>query len=612
MIRQLRQRRLVQIIVSYGAAGWIVLEVFDQFVDRGVLPDLAYYQALVWYVVGLLVAGAVGWYHGEKGDQKVTRPEITLLGLIVVCGLALSGFVWQRTVTRDAGGVASLTGTELEATRVAVLYFSDASQDRSLGYLVDGLTEALIDELADVPSLSVVSRNGSLRFKDSDVPKDSIARFLGAGTIVSGSVEDAGPAVRVSVALNDGISGAEFRRNTFLVPAADVFGVQESLAEEVSRILREWLGEEVRLRRTEQGTRNVQAWALLQRGERARKSGEEFLASGNPEAVARSFEEADSLLAEAGSLDPAWSRPLVIRAEIATRWAQLEARDPPTAAAWVEKGTGLAERALSMDGRNAEAFQARGILSYLAWRLGLATDPAEIESLLAKAQEDLETAVRLDPTLANAWNVLSQVHSQKPDLVEAKLAARRAYEEDAFLRAAENVLWSLYATSYDLEQFQDAVQYCDEGARRFPDNPRFTECELWLLASRALEPDPDRAWWIQEKLDEMAPPRSAAYEHTKGRILVGGVLARSGMLDSAEAVWVGSRAGMDVDPAQELLGLEAVFRLQQGQEEEAMRLIKIYLTTSPEHRAGWRWSAHWWWRDLQDNPEFRQLVGGGG
>ena len=75
--------------------------------------------------------------------------------------------------------------------------------------------------------------------------------------------------------------------------------------------------------------------------------------------------------------------------------------------------------------------------------------------------------------------------------------------------------------------------------------------------------------------------------------------------------WDGSRGNPEIDPARELLGFEAVFRLQDGQEEEAMRLVTTYLTASPEHRTGWRWTSHWWWRDLQDNPQFQQLMGSG-
>jgi tetratricopeptide (TPR) repeat protein len=412
--------------------------------------------------------------------------------------------------------------------------------------------------------------------------------------------------------LTHGESGAEFRRGSFERPSVDLFGIQTDLAQEVARFLREWLGEEIDLRGGRHQTESVAAWTLFQRGERSRKQGEASLLENDLGAFVTAFQTADSLLAEAEREDPAWARPPGLRAHLARRWAQLSAADPIEAAEWVEQGLAHVERTLARDARNAEAFETRGILRYLKWRLSLESDPTAAADLLRAAEDDLNASVRYDPTRANAWNVLSIIHSQKPSLVDAKLTALRAYEEDAYLRAADQVLWRLYSTSYDLEQFPDAVQYCAEGRRRFPDNPQFVECQLWLLASRAEEPDVDRAWALLSQLEESSPPQSWERDGARGRILVGGVLARAGLADSANSVFMSARRGPAIDPSQELLGLEAVFRIQMGDEEEAMELIKGYLTASPEHRAGWRWTSHWWWRQIQDNADFQQLVGSGG
>ena len=60
----------------------------------------------------------------------------------------------------------------------------------------------------------------------------------------------------------------------------------------------------------------------------------------------------------------------------------------------------------------------------------------------------------------------------------------------------------------------------------------------------------------------------------------------------------------------ELVGLEAVIRLQMGQTEETLDLLRTYLIANPQHRKGWQWTGHWWWRPLQNNPEFRSLMEG--
>ena len=219
--------------------------------------------------------------------------------------------------------------------------------------------------------------------------------------------------------------------------------------------------------------------------------------------------------------------------------------------------------------------------------------------------------MRSDPSRADAWNILSIIHAQNDDPVESKIAARRAYEEDAYLRSADEVLWGLYTTSYDLEQFSDAVQYCREGARRFPDEARFVECELWLLASPALDHDVDRAWALYRRYLDLTPENQRAYAAARGGLLVGGVLALAQKTDSADAVFRRYRPDPSVDPARELLTVEAIFRLRMNEQDQALRLIKTYLSARPEHRKGWAQSTHWWWRPLQGNPEFQALVAGG-
>jgi len=134
------------------------------------------------------------------------------------------------------------------------------SRDSSLGYLTDGLTEALIDELAQVRTLDVISRNGVGQYRGARVSRDSIARALAAGTLVEGSVEPVGARgvrLRVTVRLVDGASGAEVRRQGFELPAGEQLAMRDSLAHRAALFLRERLGEEIRLREERAGR---EAW----------------------------------------------------------------------------------------------------------------------------------------------------------------------------------------------------------------------------------------------------------------------------------------------------------------------------------------------------------------
>jgi TolB-like protein len=611
--KELKERRLVQIVASYAVAGWVVLSIFGEVIDRGVLPEILYRVLLVLYFGGMLAAAIAGWYHGEKGHQKVTRPEVALLTLVGVVTLVAAGLTVRRHYrmeeVRLAAGEAGL-----DLRRLAILYFRDVTRGEDLSYLADGITESLIDRLSESQTLEVLSRNASARYRDPGVTLDSIARALSAGTLVDGSVERRGENVRVSFSLYDGASAAEIQRGTVERPAGEIFALQEEVAEEVGTLLGRWLTEEVELRQSRQGTETVVAWTLFQRGERAREEGTDLLQAGDRPAAAEAFREADSLYAEAEQEDGRWPAPLVHRGLLSDQLAQLAVRqDPRQAVSWLKAGTQYADRALQLDARSAEAHLVRARLAYSLWRGGLEPDPRRAEEAFRQAVADLEEAARLDPSLAEAWSLLSLLYSEQADNTEAKLAARRALEADEFLQDADGVYFRLYATSYDLEQFRDATQYCDEGMRRFPRHVLFRECRLWLLAApsaQAPDPDPEEAWDTLERYLELVPSRVRDYYRLRGQILVAGTLGRAELTDSADAVLRRSRATPDMDPEMELMGVEALIRLHMGQEEEALDLLKTYLTLNPQHREGWQWTAHWWWRPLKDNPEFRALVEG--
>jgi len=611
--KELKERRLVQIVVSYAVAGWLVLSIFGEVIDRGVLPEILYRVLLVLYFGGMVAALITGWYHGEKGNQKVTRMEVALLSVVGLLTLGGAGWTVQRHIQMEEVRLAA-GESGMDLRRLAVLYFQDMSRGRDLAFLADGITESLIHRLSESQSLQVLSRNASAQFRDPSFSLDSIATALSAGTLVDGSVERRGDDIRVDFTLLDGASGAEIQRGRVERPAEEILALQDEVAREVGLLLGRWLEEEVQLRGTREGTESVVAWTLFQRAERAREEGERLQEEGDREGYTERYRAADSLYAEAELADPSWAPPLIQRGLLYDLLAQAAVRNSPgEAESWINAGIQYAERALDLDPRSAEAHYVRGRLHYFRWRAGLNPNPRISEASFRQAISDLEQATRLDPAYAEALSILSVLYSEEADNVEAKLAARRAFEADEFLRNADEVLFRLYATSYDLEQMRDATEYCREGRRRFPRHILFRECRLWLLAApypQALEPDPEAAWASLDQYLEVVPPSYRDYLRIKGQILVAGALDRAELTDSAEAVLARSKPAPGTDPEMELMSLEALVRLHMGQKDQALDLLKTYLSANPNHREGFEWTAHWWWRPLQGDPEFRALVEG--
>ena len=544
-------------------------------------------------------------------QQRPRRAALGMVGVgLVLVALLVAAWLWSRPRQTSAGA------GELDPRRVAVLYFNDRTEGR-LAYLADGLTEALIDRLKGVQGLDVISANGVSLFR-GDHPRDSVARALAAGTLVEGTVEAArGDSVRVTIRLIEGVSGVDFRHTTLAGAVSDPLRIQGELADQAAEFLRARLGEEIRLRARREDTRSGAAWGLVQQAERAMKDAEALAAADSMAAAGMRFARADSMLAQAEQADSRWPEPVVLRAGIAYRRARVE-EEPLPAGEWIAQGLGHAERALVLEPRNADALEARGTLRYLRWLLSLEPDPTRAASLLGDAESDLRAAVSISPSNASAWSALSHLHYQKPDFTEAKLAAQRAYEEDAYLSAAPDIVWRLYTTSYDLEDFAGAAQWCTEGGRRFPANPRFVECQIWLMTSRGVEPDIGRAWSLVESLRAMLPDEEWQLTRHEALIAAAAVIARAavsdttrrGVLgDSARRVLKRAEASPEQDPSGEWLGTQAFVRTLLGDRDEAFRLLKRYFTLHPEHRTRFARGNSWWWRPLRDDPQFAELVG---
>ena len=536
------------------------------------------------------------WPTGSRTGALVAIGVLALLGGAAAVALSLSN-------RADAA--------PSNANRVAVLYFHSfsAPELRAFG---DALTESLIDQLIDVPGLNVVTRNGVEAYRGHDLNNDSvavIAERLGVGSVVRGHVARGGNSVSVDVALIDA-TGRQWDQREFEHSAGDLMSARDTVADQVAEFLRQRLGRELTLRASRSRARNADAWMLAQQAERRRKDAERLLATDGSSSSLAAIGESDSLLAAAEQLDPRWPDAAAGRAAVALLRARALRNETRAARAAIDSGVQHADRALRLDPRHADALEARGTLKYQLVT-GRLVGERDVPATLEDAERDLLESVRWHPTQATAWVTLSSLYYRKLDHAEAKNAALRAYDADAWLRAPDLILPRLFWTNYDLEIFAEARRWCEEGRTRFPERPFFFECQLWLqTAPKGIVVDPDRAWALRDSLVARTPERQRGFTDRKARIIVAGALARANMPDSARRVLLNAREGArDVDPGGELAGFEAVIRVILNDNAEAVRLIKDYLAINPDHRRGFAQNTAWWWRDLQGDPAFRRLVG---
>jgi serine/threonine-protein kinase len=524
--------------------------------------------------------------------------------VLVLLGGALSWAIWLRPG-------ASAGGTGPSPNRIAVMYFQKATgSSDSLGYLADGITEALIHELSEVPQLQVVSRSGVNPYRNAAVTPDSVARALNVGTLVHGTVAGSGDRLRVSVSLINATNAQEIDSKTLERPRQEIFALQDDVAREVSLFLRERLGQEIRVQEIRVGTQNPKAWELLQQASKLTKDADPLLAAGDTAGAARRLNQADSMMAGVERLDPRWAAPAIERGWLTYRQTDLVAGfDKPLYAKWTKRGLEHANRALQVKPGDPDALELRGILAYLRWLLNLEPAPAAARQLIVTAEEDLRAAVNAKPTAARAWTYLSHLLAGQGQTAESKLAAVRSYEADPYLSSAKQTLYSLYNASFELEDQVEATHWCEEGRRRFPDYYRFAECQLWLMGMKGERPDIDKAWQLHQEFVKLTPPNLRARDSLYGHMIVALVLVRAGQPDSARSLMSRSRGDATIDATKDLAYYEAGVRVQLGDKDEALRLLSTYVAANPHRRTGIAKDESWMMRDLRSDPRFVTLFG---
>jgi eukaryotic-like serine/threonine-protein kinase len=508
----------------------------------------------------------------------------------VLAGAALAvtlGF-WKVAGPNPASVEASGTVSgSAPLSNIAVLYLQDRSEQGKLEYLSAGLTEDLIDQLAAVKSLRVISPDGVRRYRGGDVPLDSIVHALHIGTLVTGTINRAGDRLRASVRLTDATTGTQLFSGSFEKPFGNVLDLRDQMADEITRQLRVRLGEAVQLKERRAGTRNATAWDLVHRAEQLRARVMELPSSESVSARAV-LNEADSLLVIADTLDSGWADPVVLRGWVAYDQADRAADVMDTAQSasaaierWIQRGIAHANHALEKSRGSPEALELRGTLLYRSWALSGLYGIRDTTAKLERAERDLRGAASVQHRhQARALSTLSAVLEFSGKVAEANLAAERAYEADAFLRDANVIMFRVFNTSLDMKRYGDAERWCERGRRTFPQDWTFLMCQLSLLGwSPVIEPDVNRAWGVLRQLDTVAPADALVWIKPEMTMMVAAVLARAGLGDSAERVI--ARTKMTAPPDPQLPYYEALARVRLKQPVIAAGLVEELVRRSP-------------------------------
>jgi TolB-like protein/DNA-binding winged helix-turn-helix (wHTH) protein/Flp pilus assembly protein TadD len=167
-------------------------------------------------------------------ETRASRRRLKLgialgLGAAALIGAVLSVIpakVWQRLAGKD---------TVPQIRSLAVLPLQNLSADTSQEYFSDGMTDALITDLAQISSVKVISRTSVMHYKKTDKTLPEIARELNVDGIVEGTVQRSGDRVRITAQLIYGPSDKHVWASSYERDVRDVFALQRDITDEITR-----------------------------------------------------------------------------------------------------------------------------------------------------------------------------------------------------------------------------------------------------------------------------------------------------------------------------------------------------------------------------------------
>jgi TolB-like protein/Tfp pilus assembly protein PilF len=231
---RLRRRKVVQWGIAYAAAAWTLLQVLEYFGETYAWPRAIRQIAGLAFPLGWLFVLVLAWYHGDKGAQRVSRFEFAILATIVVLA---GGTLWwyvsridERAWVADTAVPDTKHRPPADAASIAVLPFADMSPGKDQEYFADGIAEELLNLLAQIPQLRVISRSSAFSYKGKDAKITDVAHDLNVAHILEGSVRKAGNKVRITVQLIDARSDTHVWAQTYERPMNDIFAVQDEIA----------------------------------------------------------------------------------------------------------------------------------------------------------------------------------------------------------------------------------------------------------------------------------------------------------------------------------------------------------------------------------------------
>lgn len=486
LFAELKRRNVFRVAGVYAVVGWLLIQVTVAVLPTFDAPRWVTQSIIAVVFLGFPIALVFAWAfemtpegvkrtsavaEGESITEKTgKRLDMVLIGMFA---LLVAVIIGDRLIPGGKPG----NNAVLADASIAVLPFADMSPDKDQEYFADGISEELLNVLAQVQGLEVAGRTSSFAFKGQNTDLREIAQILDVAHVLEGSVRKSGNRIRVTAQLIRADNGFQMWSDTYDGDLTDIFAVQDEIANAILAELKPQLLGEVPL--LEAPRTDISAYDFYLIAQQKAATG-----------TMGGYQEAADALDKALAIDPDYVPALAWRAyyELMMSDTYGAAGNKPAELAR-ENAAGWVNRALELDADSADALFAKAGL------LSMSYDQAN----RGQAEQLYQRALEAKPNFAAArndygfWLFEEQRFDEAIEQFEIALAHDPA-QVDANVNLAHN-----FTLKSDYEKLNALFE---RWARISPDDPLMTSL---MGGVEALQGNLSEAVVIQQKLFESTP-----------------------------------------------------------------------------------------------------------
>jgi len=572
---ELKRRNVYKVAVAYIVAGWALSQGIAQVFPVFDVPNWAIRTIVLLIILGFPIAVVFAWFF-EITPEGIKRTEVAdaarqhsrgkawiyvvVIGAIVSIGLFLLGR--YSAATYDAAS-ARTEPAAIPAKSIAVLPFENLSDDKNTAYFSDGITEEILNALAQIPNLKVAARRSAFQFKGNDLDLHKIGQALGVAHILEGSLQKAGDQVRINVQLVDVQNGLQAWSEKYDRKLDNVFAVEDEIAKAIATKLRVQLTGGAGQPLVVDSTNNPRAHELYLRGLT-------LLAARGP-----GLREASDLFQQTVKLDASYAQAWGALAitELLLPSYGLDSFDASLA-----RGELAAQRALSLDSNTASAYVAVGLANTFRCRW-------------PEADQAFRRALVLAPGDAEAVNQYAQFLSAIGQLEAALREIERAQQLDP-LSPIIGVIYAGALASLRRDAAAEAQIKSIQAA-----HPEFEAAHNWAACQ-----------YIDRKMYPEAETELRSLGKLKGQNGDAKALLVRGMADPAQRV--AAVNSLETSPDNADIRQDAIwyafYLISLGERGRALDELEIYAVKHNSAFAGWLWNRGF--DPLRDEPRFKAVL----